>query len=46
MLCALSIAAYGSENGYEITLLDDYTSNADMDLMKSLMSGNNISFDF
>ena len=26
--------------------IDDYTSNADMDLMKSLMSGNNISFDF
>ena len=34
MLCALSIAAYGSENGYEITLLDDYTSNDDLKLHK------------
>ena len=29
-----------------ITETDNYSSNADVDLMKSLMSGNNISFDF
>lgn len=34
MLCALSVAAYGGENGYEITLLDDYTSNDDLKLHK------------
>ena len=34
MLCALSIVAYGGENGYEITLLDDYTSNDDLKLHK------------
>ncbi len=34
MLCALSVAAYGGENGYEITLLDDYTSNDNLKLHK------------